>query len=382
MMKVLAETGNGWMTFKDACNSKSNQTAKASNVVHLSNLCTEITEVSSRQETAVCNLGSVNLAKHVTEGKFDFAKLARTVQTAVKFLDRVIDINFYPIAPASDSNRKWRPVGLGVMGLQDVFFALRLPFDAPEARLLSKQIQEEIYFHALDTSCALAEEHGAHPAFADTRTAEGVLQMDHWDIQPEDTARWEELRSRIRTVGLRNSLLIAVAPTATIASIVGAYECIEPQVSNLFKRETLSGDFLQINRYLVLELKKLGLWNEDMRNRLKMSDGSVQDVREIPEEVRTIYRTVWEIPMRSLIDMAADRGAFIDQSQSLNLFVQSPNIGKLSSMYMYAWKKGLKTTYYLRSRPATEIAKTTVPVSSAQSVACSLSDPESCDACQ
>jgi ribonucleoside-diphosphate reductase alpha chain len=300
----------------------------------------------------------------------------------VNFLDRVIDINFYPIAPASDSNRKWRPVGLGVMGLQDVFFALRLPFDSSEARLLSKQIQEEIYFLALDTSCALAEEQGAHPAFADTRAVEGVLQMDHWDIQPEDTARWEQLRRRIRTVGLRNSLLIAVAPTATIASIVGAYECIEPQISNLFKRETLSGDFLQINRYLVLELKKLGLWNEDMRNRLKMSDGSVQDVREIPEEVRAIYRTVWEIPMRSLIDMAADRGAFIDQSQSLNLFVQSPNIGKLSSMYMYAWKKGLKTTYYLRSRPATEIAKTTVPVSSAQSVACSLSDPESCDACQ
>jgi ribonucleoside-diphosphate reductase alpha chain len=382
MMKVLAETGNGWMTFKDACNLKSNQTAKPVNVIHLSNLCTEITEVSSRQETAVCNLGSINLAKHVTEGQFDFEKLARTVQTAVKFLDRVIDINFYPIAPAGDSNRKWRPVGLGIMGLQDAFFALRLPFDAPEARTISKRIQEEIYFHALDTSCALAEEDGAHPAFAETRAAEGALQMDFWDVQPEDTRRWEDLRTRIRTVGLRNSLLVAIAPTATIASIVGAFECIEPQVSNLFKRETLSGDFLQINRYLVLELKKLGLWNEDMRNRLKLSNGSIQDISEIPEEVRAIYRTVWEIPMRSLIDMAADRGAFIDQSQSLNLFVQTPNIGKLSSMYMYAWKKGLKTTYYLRSRPATEISKTTVPVSAAQSVSCSLENPTSCDACQ
>jgi len=382
MMKVLAETGNGWMTFKDACNLKSNQTAKPANVVHLSNLCTEITEVSSRQETAVCNLGSINLGKHLAAGQFDFAKLARTVRTAVKFLDRVIDINFYPIGPAADSNRKWRPVGLGVMGLQDVFFALRLPFDAPEARQLSRRIQEEIYFHALHTSCALAEEAGAHPAFPETRAAEGVLQMDLWGVQPEDAARWEELTNRIRTAGLRNSLLIAIAPTATIASIVGAYECIEPQVSNLFKRETLSGDFLQINRYLVIELKKLGLWNEDMRNRLKMSDGSVQGIREIPEEIRSIYRTVWEIPMRSLIDMAADRGAFIDQSQSLNLFVQSPNIGKLSSMYMYAWKKGLKTTYYLRSRPATEIAKTTVPVSVTQSVTCSLENPESCDACQ
>jgi len=382
MMKVLAETGNGWMTFKDACNLKSNQTAKPMNVVHLSNLCTEITEVSSRQETAVCNLGSIHLGKHVLDGQFDFEKLARTVRTAVKFLDRVIDINFYPITAAGDSNRKWRPVGLGVMGLQDVFFALRLPFDAPEARQLSQRIQEEIYFHALETSCVLAEEFGAHSAFAETRAAEGMLQMDLWSVQPEDTARWEELRNRIRTAGLRNSLLIAIAPTATIASIVGAFECIEPQVSNLFKRETLSGDFLQINRYLVMELKKLGLWNEEMRNRLKMSDGSVQNIREIPAEIRAIYRTVWEIPMRSLIDMAADRGVFIDQSQSLNLFVRSPNIGKLSSMYMYAWKKGLKTSYYLRSRPATEIAKTTVPVFAPQSVACSLENPESCDACQ
>jgi ribonucleoside-diphosphate reductase alpha chain len=382
MMKVLAETGNGWMTFKDACNAKSNQTAKAVNVIHLSNLCTEITEVSSRQETAVCNLGSINLGKHVSAGQFDFEKLANTVRTVVKFLDRVIDINFYPIAPAGDSNRKWRPVGLGIMGLQDVFFALRLPFDAPEARQLSRRIQEEIYFRALEASCALAEEFAPHPAFKETRAAEGVLQMDLWGIQPEDPTRWEKLRSRIRNFGLRNSLLIAIAPTATIASIVGAYECIEPQVSNLFKRETLSGDFLQINRYLVQELKNLGLWNEDMRTRLKMSNGSIQGIREIPEELRAIYRTVWEIPMRSLIEMAADRGAFIDQSQSLNLFIQSPNISKLSSMYMYAWKSGLKTTYYLRSRPATEIAKTTVPVSPAQSVACSLENPGSCDACQ
>jgi ribonucleoside-diphosphate reductase alpha chain len=382
MMKVLAETGNGWMTFKDACNLKSNQTARSSNVVHLSNLCTEITEVSSRQETAVCNLGSINLGKHLCDGNFDFDKLARTTRTAVKFLDRVIDINFYPIAPAGDSNRKWRPVGLGIMGLQDVFFALRLPFDAPEARQLSKRVQEEIYFHALDASCALAEEFGPHPGFAETRAAEAILQMDLWGVPPEDAVRWDELRNRIRKVGLRNSLLIAIAPTATIASIVGAFECIEPQVSNLFKRETLSGDFLQINRYLVLELKKLGLWNEGMRNRLKVSDGSIQNIAEIPEEIRAIYRTVWEIPMRSLIDMAADRGPFIDQSQSLNLFVQSPNIGKLSSMYMYAWKKGLKTTYYLRSRPATEIAKTTVPLSVTQSVACSLENPASCDACQ
>jgi ribonucleoside-diphosphate reductase alpha chain len=405
MMKVLAETGNGWMTFKDACNLKSNQTAKATNVIHLSNLCTEITEVSSKQETAVCNLGSINLAKHVNAEGFDFEKLAQTVRTAVKFLDRVIDINFYPIGQAADSNKRWRPVGLGVMGLQDVFFMLRMPFDAPEARELSRRIQEEIYFHALSTSCALAAEYGAHPAFAETRAAEGVLQFDAWGIRPENALRWEDLRGKVKSGGLRNSLLIAIAPTATIASIAGCCECIEPQVSNLFKRETLSGDFLQMNRYLIAELKGLSLWNEEMRNRLKLSDGSIQSIGEIPEEIRAVYRTAWEIPMRSLIDMAAERGAFIDQSQSLNLFVQSPNIGKMSSMYMYAWKKGLKTTYYLRSRPATEIAKTTTskasssaaasptnPVASSvagsgstgasQAVACSLENPDACEACQ
>ncbi len=382
MMKVLAETGNGWMTFKDSANLKSNQTARPANVIHLSNLCTEIMEVSSRQETAVCNLGSINLAKHVAPGGFDFGKLAQTVRIAVKFLDRVIDINFYPISQAEDSNRRWRPVGLGVMGLQDVFFTLGLPFDAPEARPLSRRIQETIYFHALSASCDLAAEFGPHPAFGETRAAEGSLQFDAWGVNPGNALRWEDLRGKIKARGLRNSLLIAIAPTATIASIVGCYECIEPQVSNLFKRETLSGDFLQINRYLVAELKKSNLWNEEMRNRLKLSDGSVQNIAEIPDDVRAVYRTAWEIPMRSLIDMAADRGAFIDQSQSLNLFVLSPTIGKLSSMYMYAWKKGLKTTYYLRSRPATEIAKTTVPVSAAQFVACSLENPDSCEACQ
>ena len=382
MMKTLAETGNGWMTFKDACNRKSNQTVRPENVIHLSNLCTEITEVSSSNETAVCNLGSINLARHVSEGQFDFEQLAATVCTVVRFLDRVIDINFYPISQARESNNRWRPVGLGVMGLQDVFFALRLPFDAPEARRLSQKIQEEIYYHALSASCDLAAQSGPHPAFAETRAAQGQLQPDLWGVEPEDSVRWRELRARIQKTGLRNSLLIAIAPTATIASIVGAYECIEPQVSNLFKRETLSGDFLQVNRYLVDDLKRLNLWTEQTRNSLKLANGSIEGMHEVPEELRIIYRTAWEVPMRSLIDMAADRAVFIDQSQSLNLFLQSPNIGKLSSMYMYAWKKGLKSTYYLRSRPATEISKTTVPVSSAQSVSCSLENPEACESCQ
>jgi len=381
MMKVLAETGNGWMTFKDSSNRKCNQTADPPNVVHLSNLCTEITEVSSKNETAVCNLGSVNLANHVRNGNFDFEKLRRTVQIAMRYLDRVVDINYYPIPATVQSNNRWRPVGLGIMGLQDVFFRLHLPFDSPPARQLSQKIQEEIYFQALSTSCDLAVESGPHPAFQETRAANGRLQFDEWGVVPEDRTRWEHLRERIKNAGLRNSLLIAIAPTATIASILGVYECTEPQISNLFKRETLSGDFLQVNHYLVTDLKALGLWDETMRARIKVSDGSIQQIQEIPEDIRLLYRTVWEIPMRALIDMAADRGAFVDQSQSLNLFVQTPNIGKLSSMYMYAWKKGLKTTYYLRSRPATEIAKTTTPVATS-AVSCSLNHPEACEVCQ
>jgi ribonucleoside-diphosphate reductase alpha chain len=382
MMRVLAQTGNGWMTFKDKSNRACNQTAKTGNTVHLSNLCTEILEVTSGTETAVCNLGSINLARHMGPEGFDFEKLAHTVEVAVRQLDRVIDLNFYPITAARTSNMRWRPVGLGVMGLQDVFFQLRLPFDGDAARSLSTRISEEIYFHALRTSMELARQYGAHDAFPDTRAAQGELQFDAWGVSPRDPSRWEELRTEIKAHGLRNSLLIAIAPTATIASIAGCYECIEPQISNLFKRETLSGDFLQVNRYLVEELKQLGLWTDGIRDAIKRADGSVQDLNDLPAELRSIYRTAWELPMRSLIDVAADRGAFIDQSQSLNLFMANPNIGQLSSMYMYAWKRGLKTTYYLRSRPATKIAKTTVQASDAGAVACSLENPQSCEACQ
>jgi ribonucleoside-diphosphate reductase alpha chain len=385
MMRSLAETGNGWMTFKDACNLKCNQTAKPGNVVHLSNLCTEITEVTSPDETAVCNLGSINLARHVANGVFDFEKLAETVRIAVPMLDRVIDINYYPVPQAANANARWRPVGLGIMGLQDVFFQLRLPFDSPEAQHLSTRIQEEIYYHALTASCELAAKDDPHPSFDETRLAEGKLQFDLWGVKPADEVRWNTLRERILQHGVRNSLLIAIAPTATIASIVGCYECIEPQISNLFKRETLSGEFLQVNRYLVNELKERGLWNEEIRIRLKMAEGSVQQIEELPDDLKLIYRTVWEVPMRGLIDMARDRNAYIDQSQSLNLFSESPNIGRLSSMYMYAWKSGLKTTYYMRSRPATRIAKTTVaakPSTAVSAVACSLENPGSCEACQ
>ncbi len=414
MMKSLAETGNGWMTFKDSSNNKCNQTGPGANgdnknsrdrVVHLSNLCTEILEVTSQDETAVCNLGSVNLGEFVVESEgvttVDFNRVGEVVRQVVPFLDRVIDINYYPTSEAGASNRRWRPVGLGLMGLQDVFFKMGVPFDSPVARQVSRRISEEIYFNALWASTELAEANGAHEAFPETRAARGDLQFDLWGVEPSDPERWAALRDRIEQHGLRNSLMIAIAPTATIASIAGCYECIEPQVSNLFKRETLSGEFMQINRYLVKELQGRGLWDAQMIADVKKSEGSIQDVDRIPEDLKAVYRTAWEIPMKSLIEMAAERGAFIDQSQSLNLFMESPTIGKLSSMYMYAWKAGLKTTYYLRSRPATRINKTTStsgPTSGPapdgpgggqpkktftdqEALACSLENPEHCEAC-
>jgi ribonucleoside-diphosphate reductase alpha chain len=408
MMRTLAQTGNGWLTFKDASNAKCNQTAVTGNVVHLSNLCTEITEVTTDSETAVCNLGSINLARHLAAGEaggwqVDWAKLRDTVRTAVPFLDRVIDLTFYPSDQAAASNPKWRPVGLGVMGLQDVFFALRLPFDGPEARDLSTRIAEEIYLSALEVSAELAVTCGPHPEFERSRAFAGQLQPDLWGAAVTQPERWAALRQRIAVTGLRNSLLIAIAPTATIASIAGCYECIEPQVSNLFKRETMSGEFLQVNSALVAELKAHDLWTPPVREAIKLANGSVQEISALPEETRLLFRTAWELPQRALIDLAAARGPFIDQSQSLNLFMAAPTIGRLSSMYMHAWKSGLKTTYYLRSRPATRIQQATVTVPSPAggsvtgaaatepaaaelpdeaAVACSLENPETCEACQ
>jgi ribonucleoside-diphosphate reductase alpha chain len=313
----------------------------------------------------------------------------------VPFLDRVIDLNYYPSDEAAASNPRWRPIGLGVMGLQDVFFALGLAFDSPEAQRLSTQIAEELYLTALESSATLAEQHGPHPAYSQTRAAGGALQPDLWGIAPTQSARWSALRARVAATGLRNSLLVAIAPTATIASIAGCYECIEPQVSNLFKRETLSGEFLQINAYLVAELKARGLWNTETRDVIKRAEGSVQEITALPAEVRALFRTAWELPQRALVDLAAARGPYIDQSQSLNLFMAAPTIGKLSSMYLYAWRAGLKTTYYLRSRPATRIQQATVSVSpssetsspttmTAENAAalCSLENPDTCEACQ
>jgi ribonucleoside-diphosphate reductase alpha chain len=392
MLRTLGETGNGWMTFKDASNVKANQTRsdRPDHVVHLSNLCTEIIEVTDADTHAVCNLGSINVGALVVDGAVDFARLREIVRTAVTYLDRVIDRNFYPTPEAESSNAKWRPIGLGQMGLQDVFFKLGMPFDSPEALALSTRIAEEIYFAAVERSVELADELGAHASFADSKAAQGTFQFELWGVEPTDPARWEALRSRMVASGLRNSLLLAIAPTATIASIAGCYECIEPQLSNLFKRETLSGEFLQVNRYLADDLKRLGLWTEEIRDAIKRSEGSILDVAAIPEEVRRTYRTAWELSMRSLIDLAAARGAYIDQSQSLNLFSESPTVNSLSAMYFHAWKSGLKTTYYLRSRPRTRINQTTVsaaavaptsPTKTLEQLACSLENPESCEVC-
>ena len=400
MMRTLAQTGNGWMTFKDKSNRACNQTAaKEGNVVHLSNLCTEIIEVSSLGETAVCNLGSINLGQHMNADGFDYGKLAETVRVAVRQLDRVIDLNFYPIESTRSSNLKWRPVGLGVMGLQDVFFKLRLPFDSEEARTLSTRIAEEIYYNALVTSHELALERGAHPAFADTRAAQGELQFDAWGVTPSDTAALERAareHPHRRPAQLAADRHRADRDDRLDRRLLRMHRAdgVQPVQARDAVGRLPPGQ--QVPRRRAQAARPVD--RAEIRDRIKLAEGSVQEIKEIPERLRHIYRTAWEIPMRSLIDMMAARGAYIDQSASLNLFMESPNIGQLSSMYMYAWKAGLKTTYYMRSRPATKIQKTTVtaaatpapapvaPVVSQQqaeaAVFCSLENPEYCEACQ
>lgn len=386
MTQTLAETGNGWFCFKDKANMRSAQTGSGTNIVRSSNLCTEIIEVTSGTETAVCNLGSLNLSRFVEEGAFDFDKLRAAVDLAVTFLDRVVDINFYPTVEAKHSNHQWRPVGLGIMGMQDAFFKLRLPFTSPEAKNLSNRISEEVYYQALKSSMKLAKAFGSFENFAQSRYAKGQLQVQLAKAAgqeiPELRYDWDAMAEEVRKTGLRNSLLIAIAPTATIASIVGSFESIEPQISNFFKRETLSGEFLQVNRYLIEDLKERDLWDDVMRSKIISAEGSIQNIEEIPTELKALYKTAWEIPQKDLIDMAVARSTFVCQAQSLNLFMENPSLAKLSSMYMYAWKQGVKTTYYLRSRAKTSIQKTTIQVEDKQALACSLETPETCEACQ
>ena len=353
ILKSQTETGTPYMLYKDACNMKSNQ--KNLGVIKSSNLCTEIIEYTNKDETSVCNLASIALPKYVnTETKtFDFAKLHQVTKTVTKNLNRVIDRNFYPVDTARNSNMKHRPIGMGVQGLADVFILCGLSFDCEESRLLNSHIFETMYHAALEASSELAEIDGSYETFEGSPASQGILQPEMWEGETKFSGLydWEAMRERIKTRGLRNSLLMAPMPTASTAQILGNNECFEPYTTNIYLRRTLAGEFVVVNKHLVNDLKKIGLWSKEMKDIMVKAGGSIQNIVDIPDNIKKLYKTVWEISQKCIIDMAADRGRFIDQSQSMNLFMESPTMSKLSSMHMYAWKSGLKTgMYYLRSK--------------------------------
>jgi ribonucleoside-diphosphate reductase alpha subunit len=359
------ETGNPYMLFKDACNRKSNQ--QNLGTIRSSNLCTEIVEFTSEDEIAVCNLASLSLPRFVDSvaRTFDYDRLREVTEFVTVSLNRVIDVNFYPVIETRNSNMRNRPIGLGVQGLADVFLLMRVAFDSPEAREINRRIFETIYYAALSASCRLAQHDGVYPSYGKPPGApvsHGILQPDMWGVQLTDELwPWSELRQRIANWGVRNSLLVAPMPTASTSQIMGNNECIEPYTSNIYNRRVLSGEFTVINRHLVRELIALKLWTADMRTRIMRESGSVQSIAEIPADVRALFKTVWEIKQRVLVDMAADRGAFIDQSQSLNIFMAEPTPGKLTSLHFYTWRQGLKTgMYYLRTQPAARAQQFTV----------------------
>lgn len=403
ILDAQIETGNPYMLYKDACNSKSNQ--QNLGTIKSSNLCTEIIEYTAPDEVAVCNLASLALPKYVVDGQFDHQKLFEVTQVVTRNLNKIIDLNYYPVEEARNSNMRHRPIGLGVQGLADVFIMLRMPFDSEEAKALNRDIFETIYFAACSASNELAQAEGPYSTFAGSPSSQGKLQFDLWGVAPSERWNWSELKQKIQAHGLRNSLLVAPMPTASTSQILGNNECFEPYTSNIYTRRVLSGEFIVVNKHLLRDLVDLGLWNDSLKNKIIASNGSVQHIDEIPQHIKDIYKTVWEIKQRSLIDMAADRGAFICQSQSLNLFMENPTYAKLTSMHFYGWKKGLKTgMYYLRTKAAADAIKFTVepvatpektPVASgiaapvpvpalgmtAEGIACSLDNPEACEAC-
>jgi ribonucleoside-diphosphate reductase alpha subunit len=353
ILKSQTETGTPYMLYKDACNAKSNQ--KNLGVIKSSNLCTEILEYTDKDETSVCNLASIALPKYVNrETKtFDYDKLHEVTKTVTKNLNRVIDRNFYPVETARRSNMKHRPIGLGVQGLADVFILCGLPFDCEESRLMNAHIFETMYHAALEASSELAEVEGPYESFEGSPASQGILQPDMWEGETKCSDRydWDAMRTRVMSKGLRNSLLMAPMPTASTAQILGNNECFEPYTTNIYLRRTLAGEFVVVNKHLVDDLKKVGLWSKEMKDLMVKAGGSIQNIVDIPDDIKKLYKTVWEISQKCIIDMAADRGRFIDQSQSMNLFMESPTMSKLSSMHMYAWKAGLKTgMYYLRSK--------------------------------
>ncbi len=359
ILESQVETGTPYILFKDAANRKSNQ--KNLGTIKSSNLCTEIIEYTSPDEVAVCNLASIALPRFMDDGVFDHKKLFEITQVVTRSLNKVIDINYYPIEEAKRSNLRHRPIGIGVQGLADVFILLRLPFDSEEARKLNRDIFETIYFGAMTASKELAKIHGPYETFKGSPLSEGLFQFDLWETTPSSRWDWESLREEVKQYGVRNSLLVAPMPTASTSQILGNNECIEPYTSNIYNRRVLSGEFIVVNKYLLKELVELGIWNNKIKEKIIANNGSIQNIEEIPQDIKEIYRTVWEIKQRSLIDMAADRGPFICQSQSLNLFIEEANFAKLTSMHFHSWKKGLKTgMYYLRTKSAADAIKFTV----------------------
>ncbi len=406
------ETGTPYMLYKDACNKKSNQ--KNLGVIKSSNLCTEIIEYTAPDEIAVCNLASIALPKFINEeGEFDHQQLYKITKVVTRNLNKVIDINYYPVEEARNSNMRHRPIGIGVQGLADAFLLLRLPFDSPEAKKLNKEIHETIYYGAMEASMELAKADGSYKTFKESPVSKGIFQFDMWGVTP-DSGRWDwdKLKREVKKNGVRNSLLLAPMPTASTSQILGNNECFEPYTSNIYTRRTLSGEFIVVNKHLLKDLIELGLWNESMKNRLMSENGSIQNIPEIPDSIKKLYQTVWEISQKSIIEMAADRGAYIDQSQSMNIHIQEPNFGKITSMHFHAWKSGLKTgMYYLRTKAAADAIKFTVnkealkqsePTAVKQNakdtvavvqttevqraedqaaIACSIDDPDDCEVC-
>ncbi len=394
IMESQIETGTPYLLYKDSANRKSNQ--QNLGTIRSSNLCTEIIEYTSKDEVAVCNLASIALPRFITGGSFDHSKLYDVTKVVTRNLNKIIDLNYYPVPEARNSNLRHRPIGIGIQGLADAFILLRMPFDSEEARKLNKEIFETIYFAACEASMEMARESGPYETFPGSPASKGILQYDMWDVTPSPRWNWTALKENIRKHGMRNSLLLAPMPTASTSQILGNNECFEPYTSNIYARRVLSGEFTVVNKHLMKDLVDLGIWNESLKNKIIAGNGSIQQIREIPDDLKALYKTVWEIKQKDLIDMAADRGAFICQSQSLNLFIENANFAKLTSMHFYAWKAGLKTgMYYLRTKAAADAVKFTIerePVAEPaaetageeenySNISCSLDNPDACEAC-
>ncbi|HMT28588.1 MAG TPA: ribonucleoside-diphosphate reductase subunit alpha [Bacteroidia bacterium] len=405
ILESQIETGTPYMLYKDACNEKSNQ--KNLGTIKSSNLCTEIVEYTDKDEVAVCNLASISLPRFVIDGKFDHQKLFDITYVITKNLNKIIDVNYYPVPEARNSNMRHRPIGIGVQGLADAFILMRMPFESEEARTLNREIFETIYYAAMTASKDLAKIHGPYETYEGSPLSKGIFQYDMWNVTPSSRWEWDVLKEEVKKFGARNSLLLAPMPTASTSQILGNNECFEAYTSNIYTRRVLSGEFVAVNKHLLLDLVNMGLWNSDLKSKIMAYNGSVQDIPEIPENIKELYKTVWEIKQRAIIDMAADRGAFICQSQSLNVFIPNANFAKLSSMHFYAWKKGLKTgMYYLRTKAAVDAIKFTVDSSFIQQasgsdskstittaseklvsevalaeISCSIDNPDDCIAC-